>query len=256
MRIKCKSHQIAILAAVIIPLVLITALPVAFGQQSDLDRFQSALAQAKSAYSKIGSYTFHAHLKELNKGKPKELEIVHSEFIKNPRRIYFRWEAGSLFEGLQASHVLDRDGADKFQGLETGVRGLPGVITWKLDSPIIAKLYPHQFLLSQYHMGFIISHIENVTGKAQKDGALSVVFDGTKSLDKSGRVLDMYKLELSKGAGSGKYKKGTVGFDQKTKLPLYLEIFDHQGRLFARYDIKKFAPNAKVDTAVFTLKKD
>lgn len=247
-----KVKFILVVVALVFSFSLVQS-PGFFASAQETETLDGALAKAKSAFSSINTYTFMAFLSERHKGCIKE-EKVFSTFVENPRKIYFKWQEGGLYTGLQASHVLMRDGAEYFLGKESGVAGIVGAVKFHVKSKVIAKARPHQLPLTSYNIGFLMSHMEEIYNNALSKNKAKVTFDGVKVNPKWNNKMKYFTLELSDNPADGlMYRKAVIGFDEKTSLPLSITLYDFKNRLHARYEIGEFSPNVPVDDSIFDL---
>jgi len=249
---KQRSYFFRILS-LLIPVLYVSLFYVGHseGAQETLD---DALAKGKSAYLSVNTYTFVAFLTERHKGELKE-EKVFSTFVKNPRKIFFKWLRGGLYTGLRASHVLSRDGAVHFLGRESGAAGIVGTVKFHVKSKIIAKARPHQLPLTCYNIGFLMSHMEEIYTKGLAKNKADVTYDGIKINPRWKNEMKYFTVKLSDDPADGLiYKKAIIGFDLKTSLPLSITLYDFKDRLHAAYEIGEFNANVQVDDSIFKLK--
>ncbi len=210
---------------------------------------------AKKAFAKLSSYRALVILKERH-GKKTNLEKVHCTYSSNPQRLLFDWRDSKLYKGLRASYDEKRDGPDHFMALETGMKGLVGAKRWAFDSKIVKTMYPHQLKINQYSLGFLIDHTMGINKNAVKKKKVAVHPKGLRKNDGSGRRLLIYEVDLSDNPADGLlYGRCLIGFDEKTKLPLFVETYDFKGSFYASYDFIEIKVNVPVDEGVFELKK-
>lgn len=216
--------------------------------------YERELAQAVQTYAGVNTYIGEFVARETHGGNIKGTETISAVFQKSPRKIYFHWNEGGLYAGLQASYVPERDGGRNLQALESGVKGLAGVQMLDLTSKIIDTLYPHHFRINQYHVGHILQHARDIYAKSKAAGKVTVQADGTDGGKIPGCTLRMYTLTFSAGAGVP-YGWCLLGFDAANHLPRYMELYDRQNRQYAIYILRTLRLNAVIDPNVFTLKK-
>jgi hypothetical protein len=244
---------VAIMALV----VCVVASPSSADDDADgVEMLKQMLAKAAKAYAGINSYDSEVWLQERVGGKLLAEERVREAFVKSPLKIYLRWLPGGAYTGLQASHTAERDGPNNFRALATGVKSWAGVQKLALDSALVKKLYPHKFLLNQYHMGFMISHIERVVQQALSRGKLKALSDKPLPNAIPGRQLRAIEVELGENAADGiSFRRAVVGFDQATMLPLLIQTFNADGGIHSSYRFIKFSPNVALDDGTFDIKK-
>jgi len=244
--------------------LLIALAFILFSQSADADSSsRNALEELTQLYNKandyfnsLTSYRSITLLEERHGGSIKGTEIVVCIYQKEPFSLYFGWQPGGLYDGLQATYVADRDGPDHFMALETGVRGLIGVKRWHLDSRIICGLYPHHFRMSQYHLGFLLKHVNEIHEKAQALGKIQVTDMGYKNDLIPGKRIKLFEIRLSDDPADGLlYKRSLIGFDETINMPLYIKTYNFDDELQLSYEITEFEPNAKIDPAIFELNK-
>ena len=105
---KSLSLHFFVFSALVI--VAIVGASFAIANPSAVDVYEQELAQAAKTYAGINTYIGEFVAIEAHNGKIKGTETINAVFQKNPRKQYFRWLDGSLYAGLQASYVPERDG--------------------------------------------------------------------------------------------------------------------------------------------------
>jgi hypothetical protein len=220
---------------------------------AELDR---CLARATQAYDKLHAYAAVVTLQERVRGKLLPAEKIRSLYVKSPTKLYCRWLPGGAYAGLQTSYVPDRDGAKNLSALPTGFAGLAGVERLALDATIIDKLYPHQHRINDYHLGFTLSQIQTAVAKGKASGKMQVAAAGVDSTSLAGRRLRIFQVGYSDNKADGlPYRRSVLGFDEETGLPLWIESFDFEDRLYASYKLGSFAVDPAWSDDDFTLKK-
>jgi hypothetical protein len=217
---------------------------------------QKALAKAAKAYAGIDTYDSEVWMQERVGGKLRPEERVRKAFVKSPLKIYVRWLPGGANAGLQLSHNAERDGAKHFRVLAAGLKSLAGVRTFALENAVVRKLYPHRFLLNEYHLGFLLAYVDRVIAQAASRRKLTTVSDKKVNDGLPGRSLRVIEIDLADGAADGAdFRRVRLGFDEATQLPLLIQTFTADGGLDLSYRFVKFTPNAALDDSTFELKK-
>ncbi|MDP8257478.1 MAG: DUF1571 domain-containing protein [Candidatus Alcyoniella australis] len=254
-----KSKMVATSATLLvlfIALVFIVqeALP---QDQSLVNKLSQTYGNGQAYFRGIKTYRAQILLTEYNDGKCKGTERVLCIYNQQPLRLYFKWMHGGPYEGLQASYDINRDGPEHFLALETGIRGLIGVQSWHLDSRIIYGLYPHNFRINEYCLGFLLNHVISIHNNAIAKNTIQVQDKGYSTSLIPGLKLRVYDIKLSDDPSGGVlYSRSVVGIDERTDMPRFVESYDFNGKLQLSYKIIAFEPNATLDPSIFELKKE
>lgn len=224
-------------------------------QDATLTQLEQALEQAATTYAGMATYTADVILRERHKGKIQGDERIRAALAKSPLRLHFTWKKTGIYGGLQAAYDAKRDGPDHYTGLSTGASGLLGVRRWHVHSKVIKKLYPHHFPMNQYHMGFMLGHMREMFDKARAAGKIQARILAEPPARAAGRNLIFYAIELSADPADGLlYRRALIGAHPKTSLPLFIELYGFDDRLWGNYDFVTLHPNVKIDPSEFTLK--
>jgi hypothetical protein len=206
------------------------------------------------ALTKIESYTCVIHCHERLKGKVHKPESIFSRF-KKPSSVYLRWQKGP-YEGLQASHLPQRDGPDKFQARESGLKGLAGALTFPHSAPLIEAAYPHHFRTHETSVLHLMQLSTEIQQKAEALGKLTVVEIGEVQDQFLKRPATKIVCELSPDRQDGlRWQKTEFYMDRETKLPLHFKLYDFDGELSGEYAFTEFKPNAPLTDDDFALKR-
>lgn len=220
-----------------------------------LPQLNQAIAKAEQTFASVHNYTGVVHLRERHGGKIKGTEKAWGAYQKKPFKLYYRWLADGIYDGLQISHVLARDDSGHFMAVETGMRGLIGVRRWSFDSTFVKVLYPHHFKISNYHLGFLISHVKEVIQLAIKKNKIHVQIDGSSTTIIPGQRLTIYRIDFSADPADGiLYRRCVLGFSETSSLPFSVETYNFEDQLHASYRIMEFVPNTQIDEGIFVLK--
>jgi outer membrane lipoprotein-sorting protein len=230
----------------------------AFSDEGDAARaLEKDMQGAFDAYGKVKAYKGKAHMQERIRGKIKGTEIVKMVYRKKPKAMAIRWQDGGLNGGMKLSHVESRDGADRFQALPTGALGLAGVQTLGFDSKLVKYTYPHHHRPIDYHLGFVLKNSKGFFDQARKEGRLKMTCRGMVENRLLGRSMKLYELSVNAQKGQGfTYKRAELGFDSRTRLPLYVKTYDFDNNLYESYLWSAFDINPEIDPKVFVLKKE
>lgn len=217
-------------------------------------RAKELVAAANAAMDAVQTYTSTVVIQERIHGKDRKTERILYRFAR-PGSTYMRWLKGP-YEGLQLSRVPDRDGPGKLQAREAGLKGLVGVVSWPIDSPIAQKLYPHHFSLDETGVLFLVNLTATIQAKAEKLGKFQVLsideLDDPFLHRKATRVVSQLSSDPADGL---RWPKTELFCDSETSLPLHFKLHDFDGGLFGEYAFTEFEPNAKLAADAFELPK-
>lgn len=220
----------------------------------NISQAKKLLKAAETAFKKVNSYSCEIHCQDRIKGKLRKPELIYSIW-QRPSSVYLRWLPGP-HKGLQVSFVPERDGEGKFMVRETGVKGMAGAITWKTDSGLIDKLYPHHFRPHETSLRFMLELTSDIFNRAQKMKKLEVD-DIEKVKDEFiGREASVVVSHMSDNpADELRWSKAEFYLDSETGLPLHFKLFDFDGGLFGEYAFLKYRANIDISSDSFKLKK-
>jgi hypothetical protein len=220
----------------------------------NVERAEHLLRDASAALEKIQTYSAIVLCQDRIEGKMRKPERIFTYF-KRPDSVYLRWLPGP-YEGLQASFVRSRDGAGKFQARETGLRGMVGAMTWPDDSPLIDKMYPHNFRTHETSVVFLVQLATEISNRARAMGKLTVprLEDTTDPVLRTPATLVVTQMSSSASDGL-RWPKTEFYFDAATKIPLHFILHAFDGGLYGEYTFSELKANAAVADDAFTLKK-
>lgn len=220
----------------------------------DTATVKTFMQEAKAAIEQLESYSCTIHCHERIKGKLRQPENIFSYF-KRPRSVYLRWQKGP-YEGLQASHVPQRDGADKFQAREKGLKGLAGAVTFPHESPIIDKAYPHHFRTHETSLVFLVELSIDIQQKAESLEKFEVeeIAEVQDIFSKKPATKIVCRLSSSPTDGL-RWLRTEFYFDREMKLPLHFKLYDFDGKTTGEYAFTDLKPNIQLSDDHFTLKK-
>lgn len=225
-------------------------------QVKPLGALVSWLEKAQRTHDALDTYSAEVDVWELNGSAKKGEERVVCSIRTKSFSQYCRWQEGSIYQDLQASYVVKRDGVDYFKALETGLRGIIGVKRWHLDSKIIKALYPHHMRLNQYNLGYLIDHLDTVVKRAIAINKIEAAEQGLTHNEQVGGELTGFAVELSADpADELLYRRMELGFDTKTSLPLVIRLFGFDDKQYACYYVSKVKLNPQLADDIFILKK-
>jgi hypothetical protein len=218
------------------------------------DQVREFMHDAKRAIDQLESYSCVIHCHERIKGKLRKPESIFS-YYKRPGSVYLRWQKGP-YEGLQASHVPHRDGADKFQARETGLKGLAGAITFPHASPIIDKTYPHHFRTHETSLVFLVELSLDIQQKAEQLGKFAVeeLAEVQDAFTRKPATKILCRLSSSPADGL-RWLKTEFYFDGEAKLPLHFKLYDFDGELTGEYAFTELKRSIPLTDDHFALKK-
>lgn len=220
-----------------------------------LVRAKALLKAANEAFNGVRTYSATIMCQDRIDGKTREKEYILTKFRK-PTSVYLKWQPGP-YEGMQCSYVPERDGKDQFMALETGMRGLLGIMTWDHDSSIISTLYPHHFRTYQTNIKYLIDLTNDIITRAEKIGKVEIVevTDVVDPFVKRKATKILARLSNNK-SDNLRWPQVEMYFDHQTKLPLHFKLYDFDGGLFGEYAFMNFKINVSVTDDDFTIKKD
>jgi Protein of unknown function (DUF1571) len=214
----------------------------------------NVMKRAEASYSKFDTYRAVVTLEERIKGKMNGIERIDTMFSKSPFKVSFEWKPGGRLEGFRASHVLSRDGDQHFLARGAGLAGIVGATKFKVEGLTTAKILPHHFKMTQYHIGFLLHHAKSVVDKAKAKGMLKVKAVGADMQPGATAGLTYYRVFLSDDPADGLlYKGGLFGIDSRTSIPFYIELYDFAGNVHARYRVLSLDTNVALDEKAFDL---
>jgi Protein of unknown function (DUF1571) len=220
----------------------------------NISQAKKLLKAADTAFKKVNSYSCEIHCQDRIKGKLRKPELIYSIW-QRPTTVYLRWLPGP-HKGLQVSYVPERDGDGKFMVRETGVKGMAGAITWKDDSALLDKLYPHHFRAHETSLKFLLDLTSDIFNRAHKMKKLKV--DDIKKVKDifTGREASLVVSNLSDDPDDDlMWSKAEFFLDSETRLPLHFKLHDFDGGLFGEYAFLKYKQNIEVPKGAFELKK-
>lgn len=221
---------------------------------TDEARAERLLAEAAARVSSLRSYACTVLCQERLGGTLRRQERIESLF-RAPTSVYLRWVAGP-FEGLQASHLPERDGPHKFMARESGLKGLVGALSLHHQSKLVDQLYPHHFRTHETSLHHLVGLAVELQRKARAAGTLRVLHleevDDALLKRRATRV----DLELSKDPRDGlRWPRTELFFEHQSQLPLHLRLHDFDGTLAGEYAFVDLRPNLDVPTSAFELKR-
>ncbi len=221
---------------------------------ADVEKVKKLMARAREALAEIESYTCTIHCHERIKGKVRKPESIFSRY-QRPGSVYLRWQPGP-YEGLQSSHVPHRDGPDKFQAREKGLKGLAGAVTIPHGSPLVDKAYPHHFRTHETNLRYLIDLSDEVVMQAIDLGTLSVLEIGEVTDPFIKRPATKVAVRLSTKPSNGlRWSKAEFYFDHQTNLPLHFKLYDFDGEMTGEYAFTDIKANVPLSDDDFVLKK-
>jgi len=210
--------------------------------------------EAAAAFATVDSYTCVIHCHERIKGKLYKPESIFSRF-KKPGSVYLRWQRGP-YEGLQASHVPHRDGPDKFQARESGLKGLAGALTFPHTSPLIDAAYPHHFRTHETSVQHLMQLSDQIQRRAEALGKLVVLELAEVPDPFLERQVTKMVSELSPDPADGlRWRRTEFYMDHQTKLPLHFKLYDFDGEMSGEYAFTRLAANVALTDDDFALKR-
>ena len=222
-----------------------------------LDLVQTAeqlLDRAQVVFGELSTYSCVVHCHDRINGKLRKAETILSHF-KKPNSIYLRW-IKKPYKGLQASYVPTRDGPNKFQARETGLRGLTGTMKWPHDSPMIDKLYPHHFRTHQTSLKYLLELTVQITQRAIELEEFDVLQIREVRDEFLKRPATHVVCQLSDDPDHElRWPKSEFFFDLETELPLHFKLHDFDGGLFGEYAFLQFERDVDLPDSMFELKK-
>jgi hypothetical protein len=258
MREASRGWLIAFAAIALAALLLVVAPGRAQNAPNPATALGDAIAKAANAYAAVAAYDAEVWTQERVGGKLRAEEHVHTVFVKSPMKIYCRWLPGGAYEGLQTSYVAARDGANSYMALESGAAGLIGARTYPNGSKILHRLYPHQYPLKQYHMGFLFSRLQTRQRRAAELNMVAVSVQEPIDTLIPGRRIRLFTCDFAANFPADPvdgvvYRRMIIGFDEKISLPLFIETSIADNKLYARYKYVKFTANPSVPDSLFQL---
>jgi hypothetical protein len=220
---------------------------------SRVEDVKELMAAAEKAFEAIDSYRCVIHCHEQFK-KLRKPESIFSYF-KKPNSVYLRWQRGP-HEGLQSSHVPHRDGPNKFQARESGIKGLAGAMTFPNDSPIIDKAYPHHFKTHETSVQHLLQLTNKIQKRAEELGKYSVIelIEVDDPLLKRRTTKAVSRLSDRPSDGL-QWLRTEFYFELDTELPLHFKLFGFDGEMIGEYAFTDFTPNVTLTDDDFVLKK-
>ncbi|MDP8255483.1 MAG: DUF1571 domain-containing protein [Candidatus Alcyoniella australis] len=220
------------------------------------EQLDQSLLRAHAAYDVLQNYSAMVEVRELVRGRTSEMERIFVVFDKSPLRMYVRWLPGGGNAGMQASYVESRDGPDHFLVLETGLRGLFGVLRFRLDSAFADTLYPHHFRMIDYDFGKQLDFAQGLYDRARELGGCRVEVLGIDQRSMPGHRLKRYSVLIGDDQADGlKFRRLNMAFDLGSGMPLHLEYVDLQDRVWGSYRFMSFEIDPLIDDALFELRK-
>jgi Protein of unknown function (DUF1571) len=217
-----------------------------------LARAKQLLKASNSAFAGVRTYTATIICQDRIKGKTRQREYIFTKFRK-PINVYLKWQPGP-YEGMQCSYLPKRDGKDRFQALETGMRGMLGIMTWDHDSSIIDALYPHHFRTFQTSIKYLIELTNGIILRAEKMNKVEIL-EITEVIDPFiKRKATKITAKLSdKKSDNLLWPKVELYFDHRTKLPLHFKLYAFDGGLYGEYAFINFKSNVALTDADFEI---
>jgi hypothetical protein len=221
---------------------------------ADIDKVKELMATARDALATIESYSCVIRCHERINGKVRKPENIFSYF-KRPASVYLRWQPGP-YAGLQSSYVPGRDGPDKFQARETGLKGLAGAITVPHSSPLIMKAYPHYFRTHETSLRYLVDLSSEIMNRSIERGSFKVLelTEVTDPLIKRPATRAVTQLAPSPVQGLS-WMKAEFAFDHQTEIPLHFRLYEFDGGMSGDYAFTELKTNLPLTDADFELKK-
>jgi hypothetical protein len=131
---------------------------------------------------------------------------------------------------------------------------------YAFDSLLIKKFYPHQYVIKNYHLGFLLSRLQARHLRATELNAIKVTIGGPPNAAIPGRRLRVFTCEFAPNfpvdpTDGVRYRRTIIGFDEQTSLPLFIETYDGNGQFYARYKYMKFTANPNIPDSLFELRR-
>lgn len=219
---------------------------------SDEVRAERLLTEAAARVAGLRTYACTVLCQERIGGRLRRQERIES-LVRAPSSVYLRWVAGP-FEGLQASHVPERDGPNKFMARESGLKGLAGALSLHHRSKLVDQLYPHHFRTHETSLHFLVGLSVELLTRARAAGKLrslrlEEVDDAV--LERRATRVD---CELSRDPRDGlRWPRIELFFERQSQLPLHLRLHDFDGNLAGEYAFLDLRPNVELPASAFEL---
>jgi hypothetical protein len=106
----------------------------------------------------------------------------------------------------------------------------------------------------QYSLPFLVNYARTIVENGKAKGLIEVTEQAGKLMPTIGRKLDLFIVQFAPDpAASNQYSKAELGLDPKTRIPIYIRLYDNKGKLDTRYDVIKIKAGTPVDLSVFNL---
>lgn len=162
---------------------------------------------------------------------------------RKPASFYLRWTEPPA-RGTESLYEEGRNGGRMLVHYNNFFRFL----TFSLAPDHPRALRNNRHTIREAHLGFFLEMIESNRRRARESGEGHTEFLGEDTLD--GRTMLLFGATLPPGRG---YYCGRVlmGFDRESCLPLRVECYGWDGRLWEAYRFSRLVPNPGLTDADF-----
>lgn len=215
-------------------LALLTGLYGAAGAETSKDNvlLVQQLTKSRQAYASIRDYTALFIKQERADDKLDPSEEIFLKFEK-PFKIYMKW-LNKPKKGLEVHYERGKHQGKLAIHKPGFLTGLAGAIFLEQDSPWVRK-GSESYNIEDAGIGTFLYDFTQAVLAAEKTGSLSAHEDS----------LGRWDVTFNVPAENETYfaKRCVVAFDEKSKLPVRMELFDWQGQMIGIYDYKDLKLN-------------
>lgn len=190
------------------------------------------LEQSRQAYEAIQDYTSLFIKQEVSEGK---LDLPEEIFLKfeKPFKIYMKW-LNKPKKGLEVHYERGKHDGKLAIHKPGFLTGLAGVIFLSPDSPWVRK-GSESYDIEDAGIGTFLTDFTKSVLTAEKAGSLSAHQSATGVWDVSFNVPEENDIFFA--------KRCVVAFDERSSLPVKMELYDWQGQTTGIYDYKDLKVN-------------
>jgi outer membrane lipoprotein-sorting protein len=231
------------LLAVAAAVMALIAAP-AGGEVPDLDATVSA---GQARYAQVRDYTCLMSRTEWVE-RTGQYKVQSNIVLKHrkPGSFYLKWTEGSA-KGTETLYVEGSNDGRMF----VHYNNIFKFLTFALDPASQRALKNNRHTIREAHLGFFLEMIETNLRRARAAGDGQVAFTGEETLD--GRASLQFEARLPQDKG---YYGGRVlmNFDRELSLPIKVEVFGWDGRLWERYQFTQLVIDPGLRDEDFNLK--
>lgn len=195
-------------------------------------RLIEQLSKSREAYASVMDYTALFIKQERSEGRLDSPEEIFLKFEK-PFKIYMKW-LNKPKKGLEVHYERGKRGGKLAIHKPGFLTGLAGVIFLEQDSPWVRK-GSESYDIEDAGIGTFLADFTEAVMAAEKTGALTARESSHGTWDVTFNVQGEDETFFA--------KRCVVTFDESSKLPVRMELFDWQGQTTGIYDYKDFEPN-------------